>query len=167
MNIHTYVFLRADLSMSSLLSTSAAVRRTIWFPSWQRNFSPMKSWILRAHTSIVKGGQAWWDTVQISTVSQLSEVNMSGSWPCITHCLDSRVLGRVDKVFWVILILSHFPTVGSKKGKELILQFELGSARLQTVLDSHLANRAGRMRAGSSPLRTGHQVRYLSSVNAS
>lgn len=67
----------------------------------------------------------------------------------------------------MILILSHFPTVGSKKGKELILQFELGSALLQTVLGSHLANHAGRMRAGSLPLRIGHQVHYLSSINAS
>lgn len=27
------------------------------------------------------------------------ELNMSGSWPCITHSRDSRVLGRADKVF--------------------------------------------------------------------
>lgn len=107
------------------------------------------------------------DTIQISTVRQLVLKWMSGSWPCIIHSLDSRVLGRVDKFFWVILILSHFPTVGSKKGKELILQLELGSAQLQTVLGSHLANRAGRMCAGSPPLRIGHQVCYLSSVNAS
>lgn len=53
-----YRSLLGDSLLSGMVSGSALVKSIMWFLKWQMAFKPMKSCILKAHTSILTGGQA-------------------------------------------------------------------------------------------------------------